>query len=209
MNYNIDKLFSTSDTHFNHVNCIKYDNRPFKTIEQMNETLIENWNSIVPKDGVVFHIGDVALGRPEDLDSILRALNGKIILIKGNHEAAATHKINKYRFEFIDKYYELELGDKQLICMIHYPMACWNQSHYGKSWNLHGHSHGKFSGQGKQYDVGSPCNNYTPKSFHEIKKIIDKKKAFDQVTQQILEGSPSPRKTRLLNRMYNTRGIEV
>lgn len=55
-----DKVFFTSDTHFGHSNIIKYCNRPFKDKDEMNETLISNWNKVVPEDGIVIHCGDFA-----------------------------------------------------------------------------------------------------------------------------------------------------
>lgn len=60
-----DKVFFTSDTHFNHKNIITFCKRPFETVEEMNEALVSNWNSVVPEDGTVFHCGDFALGGSE------------------------------------------------------------------------------------------------------------------------------------------------
>ena len=56
------KIFFTSDSHFFHENIMKFCHRPFKTIEEQDQTLIENWNKVVPQDGLVFHLGDFAWG---------------------------------------------------------------------------------------------------------------------------------------------------
>ncbi len=85
-----DKLYFTSDTHFNHTNIIGYINRPFKTVEDMNKDIIRKWNNVVPADGIVFHLGDVSLtARDNSLLGLLNGLNGTKHLIIGNHEKDA------------------------------------------------------------------------------------------------------------------------
>lgn len=81
-----DKVFFTSDTHFKHANIIKFCERPFGSIEEMNEALIANWNRVVGKDDFVFHLGDFCFGGSEAWNSILDRLNGKIYLVLGNHD---------------------------------------------------------------------------------------------------------------------------
>ena len=75
---NKNKVFFTSDTHFSHSDCIKYDGRPFKDATEMNNTIIANWNKKVPKDGIVFHLGDLGMPPLGVLVNILYSLNGKI-----------------------------------------------------------------------------------------------------------------------------------
>ncbi len=88
MNYKFDKnrVFFTSDTHFNHANIIKFCNRPFKNVDEMNEALITNWNKVVSADDYVFHLGDFCLGGSAEWTKALDCLNGKIFLILGNHD---------------------------------------------------------------------------------------------------------------------------
>ena len=88
MNYKFDgsKVYFTSDTHFYHSNIIGFCKRPFKNVEDMNETLIENWNRVVGQDDIVFHLGDFCLGGSHEWTKILNRLNGKIYLILGNHD---------------------------------------------------------------------------------------------------------------------------
>ena len=64
-----ENLLFTSDTHFFHEGIIKFCNRPFATVEEMNETLIQNWNETVPENGTVFHLGDFAFGGWRENDS--------------------------------------------------------------------------------------------------------------------------------------------
>ena len=84
----MSRIFVTSDTHFSHVNIIKYCNRPYASVEEMNNALIDNWNSVVKNDDLVIHLGDFALGRTiQDIKKHLDKLNGNKILILGNHDS--------------------------------------------------------------------------------------------------------------------------
>lgn len=180
-------LFLTSDTHFNHANIIKFCNRPFDSVESMNETLISNWNSTVPKDGVVFHLGDFALGGSEAWHNILPRLNGKIYLVLGNHDIKNFRPGYAGRFEEVAEQMTIDVGKKRLI-LTHFPLLCYHGT-WGTEqncWNIHGHVHickEKQANIGKdfermgwafptQYDAGVDLNNYTPISFDELSKRI-------------------------------------
>ena len=80
------KIFELADTHFNHENIIKYCNRPFKDVNEMNETIIKRWNEVVQKEDTVYHLGDFGFGTKEQLQSIFNRLNGNKYLIMGNHD---------------------------------------------------------------------------------------------------------------------------
>ena len=79
-----EKLFFTSDTHFFHKNIIKFCQRPFNDMDDMQEKLISNWNNTVPKDGIVFFLGDFAFGNSTEWIKIIKQLNGYIYFILGN-----------------------------------------------------------------------------------------------------------------------------
>lgn len=79
-------VYFTSDTHFNHNSILKFCNRPFETIEEHDNKLIENWNSVVGLDDTVFHLGDFCFGGAPKWKEIRSQLNGHIILIVGNHK---------------------------------------------------------------------------------------------------------------------------
>ncbi|MCB0512609.1 MAG: metallophosphoesterase, partial [Bacteroidetes bacterium] len=78
----------TSDTHFFHENIIKYCNRPFSSAEEMNEVLIDNWNSVVKPGDIVYHLGDVTMGQKShgQFSSLWTRLNGRKRLVVGNHD---------------------------------------------------------------------------------------------------------------------------
>lgn len=148
--------YYTADTHFNHKNIIKYSIRPFKSVEEMNTTMIKNWNNMIKSNDTVYHLGDVGFG---DISQILNKLNGKIILIKGNHEGPALKYKN--RFERIYDLHEIRIGDNISLIMCHYALRVWNKSHFN-SWHIFGHSHGTLPPIGKTWDVGVDYNNFQP-----------------------------------------------
>ena len=166
-----------SDTHFYHTNVIKFCNRPFKTMEEMNETMIRNWNERVKPGDLVYHVGDFALmlRTDEQLDNLVRRLNGQIHLVRGNHDHKRTRKCKK--FASVQDYLEIKIGEQRIV-LCHYAFRVWNKSHYS-SWNLHGHSHGSLprNYDQKQLDVGVDCWDYRPISFDEVTKEMKKHKS--------------------------------
>jgi calcineurin-like phosphoesterase family protein len=119
--------------------------------------------------------GDVSLGPVQQTEELLHRLNGKIHLIKGNHETSAL--ANKWRFEWVRDVYELYIPEhKQAIFMSHYAHRVWNKSHHGV-WHLYGHSHGTLPDdpESNSFDCGVDCHNYAPLSYEEVAKIISKK----------------------------------
>ncbi len=80
-------IFFTSDTHFGHERIIELAKRPFKSVEEMDDAMISRWNSVVGKADTVYHLGDYSLyHRKDTLKKLRERLNGKIILIAGNHD---------------------------------------------------------------------------------------------------------------------------
>lgn len=89
----MSKIFITSDTHFGHDRGFLYEPRGFKSIQEHDETIIWNWNSVVKPDDTVYHLGDVMLGNNEHGMECLQRLNGQIKLIRGNHDTDARMKL--------------------------------------------------------------------------------------------------------------------
>ena len=184
--FNTEKTFFTSDTHFGHANIIKYCARPFENTEEMDKVLIENWNAKVPKDGIVYHLGDFALGSINYWEKIREQLNGEIILIYGNHDEKYLNNKRMYKlFKEVTPQKKVWF-DKTCIYMNHYPFLCFGGAWKGlhAPWQLCGHVHSNSrSKEGldqnrlincfpTQYDVGVDNNNFTPISFDEVSKII-------------------------------------
>jgi calcineurin-like phosphoesterase family protein len=81
------KIFFTSDLHFGHTNVLNFDNRPFATVDEMNAEIVRRWNEKVSKDDTVYVLGDMIWKKSaKDAANVIRSLNGKIVLIKGNHD---------------------------------------------------------------------------------------------------------------------------
>jgi calcineurin-like phosphoesterase family protein len=170
-------IFFTSDTHIGHKNIIKYSNRPYKSIEEMNEAIVNNWNSLVTQDDTVYHLGDVGFINNDNLNKYLNRLNGKIYHIIGNHDK----KLRTDRFEWSRHYFELKIQDKdcergsQLIILCHYPFLTWDRKHHN-SWNIHGHCHGSIPVDlnTKRIDAGVDVWNYYPISYQVLKNEFKK-----------------------------------
>jgi len=166
----MSNIFFISDTHFNWKSIIKYDNRPFSSVEEMNEQLIKNWNGIVKSNDIVYHLGDFALGRVFDFKTRLR---GNVHLILGNHD-----KLNckeKKLFTTVSDIKYLKSTAPRII-MCHYPLRSWAPSLKGRI-HLHGHCHGKLPAIDsiKCLDISDPVWNFTPIPLETIFQIFDGK----------------------------------
>jgi len=172
-------IWFTADHHFNHVNIIKYCNRPFKNVEEMNTVLINRWNEVVKKGDIVYHLGDFAF---EDPRKFRVRLNGDIHLILGNHDKRITkHKLQTL-FGHVTQQYMVKSVDPH-IWLCHYKMCVWEQSHYGV-WHLYGHSHGKSNEKNNMlsFDVGVDTHNFYPYSYEEVKeKMLKKQEMINNV----------------------------
>lgn len=183
--YSPDHTFFTSDTHFGHANIIRFCNRPFQNVEEMNEVLIENWNKVVSKDDTVFHLGDFAFGGSSVWNSIIPRLNGHINLIIGNHDRKNLRQGYMSYFDMVVPQLQIEIEDNS-IYLNHYPFLCYGGSYRGV-WQLFGHVHSGPGADGldisrlrvllpTQYDVGVDNNNFTPISYREVKNKIEAQK---------------------------------
>lgn len=168
-------LFFSADLHFGHINCIAHCNRPFKNIEDMDETIINNWNDKIGKRDTTYVVGDFTFRSGKHVQEYVDSLNGEIVLISGNHDEK-NQQIKEVFGECPQilriKYY------KQRIILCHYQLANWQ----GKtrdvmpSWNLFGHAHGTtplHKIEPRSMDVGVDCNSFTPLSFEEIKQAFE------------------------------------
>ena len=126
--------FYISDLHLGHKNCISFDERPFKTLEEMTETIIRRWNNAVDNKDEVYILGDMFWKNVEAVD-ILRRLNGQLHLVKENHDKPNA-EMTKY-FVCVKDYAEIKDNDRNIV-LCHYPIAHWRNADYGYI-HLYGH----------------------------------------------------------------------
>jgi len=175
--------FFVSDTHFGHANVIKLCNRPFKTVEEMDEALIERWNKVVTKCDDVYLLGDFAFRASIPVEYYLDRLKGKKHLIVGNHDSFWTKKVDlsKY-FVSVDNMTIVDTGKgKATLC--HYPLL-----EFDSKFMIHGHIHNK--GKGLPYweylasmpnvlNAGVDINDFEPVLIDRLVLNNQKFKAID------------------------------
>lgn len=193
--------FFTSDTHFGHKNIITLgDGRPFRDITHMNEMIVHNWNALVRPDDTVYHLGDVALGPIEDSLKYISRLNGRKVMITGNHDrpfppmskfkdekiAEWTEVYKRAGFDEVWENHRILLGDYH-FALSHFP---YDGDHTREDrYNeyrlrdlgiplIHGHTHGKekltlSKGGTKMVHVGMDAWNFAPVSAMAVIDLID------------------------------------
>ena len=204
MNYYI------ADTHFGHANIIRFDHRPFADTYQMEEVMQMLWNAAVRKDDWVYILGDFCWDKSDEWLRIIRKLNGRKVLIQGNHDLTSYPAELKKEFADICDFKEIvdvgKDGNTRKVLLSHYPMPFYKHSCNPKYVMLCGHVHNTaenellekwtrelrnynrnnafgFQPCGQIYNVGAmmPWMEYTPRTLDEIVKRWDKWHQEDSV----------------------------
>ena len=157
-----------SDTHFYHSKILGYCQRPFETVEEMNEVLIKNWNSVINEGDIVYILGDFCFGNKEMLREIVCQLKGRKILILGNHDRLTKGAYLDVGFETVTKNPMIVDGD---FILSHHPL----QGDLGRFYNIHGHKHklpseAQFSP--KHFDIGVDDHNFFPHNLDTVIKTL-------------------------------------
>jgi len=160
--------FFTADTHFGHENIVRYCGRPFKNADRMDKTVIENYNAVVKKDDTCYFLGDFTMSaNGEQIARWLAKLNGKKILILGNHDRLKAPTYVDLGFASVHTSLELDLYGDDVVCVHDPAVACTvDRSH---RW-LVGHVHGLFKhlDAGRVTNVGVDVWDYTPVSQDQL-----------------------------------------
>jgi calcineurin-like phosphoesterase family protein len=140
-------IFFVSDTHFGHAKIIDYCNRPFESVEEMNDAMVRNWNGAVSPKDTVYHLGDVAFHNYECIER----LNGKLKLVPGNHDHERAKKVMHLFDEVLPEVHYLKLDKDHRFVLCHYPFESWRREY---RYHLHGHTHGTAGVKMNRLDVG-------------------------------------------------------
>jgi len=163
------ETYFVADTHFDHESVLRHCQRPWDTVEEMNEGLIENWNKLVNRKDLVYILGDFAW---KDHRKFIQALKGKKVLIKGNHDKMP--QVSYEQFTEVLPLKDLKI-DKKIVVLCHYPMFSWRNSCHG-SWHAFGHVHNSpFKHPFLGINVGVDVQNFTPVSWPDLKKQFEAK----------------------------------
>lgn len=156
-------IFFTADLHLSHKNICKFAKRPFNNVDHMNECLVQNWNADIKQGDLVYILGDFAW---RDHGHWLHRLNGKKVLIRGNHDKMSGHALSLF-----SEVYDLRTIsiNKQKIVLCHYKLSTW-AGKYRKEWHFYGHSHGRIAERDDVHscDVGIDAWDYRPVPYEVL-----------------------------------------
>lgn len=192
-------MFIWSDPHFGHKNVIKYCNRPFSSVEEMNEKLIENYNSVVGEDDDCIWVGDCFFTKKSEAKRIMSRLNGSKFLIRGNHDWSEMTMINIGFTNVTDNFWISRVDEYKIhhIQISHYPFKPSTFQHLKMNFMsrfmakkidmrymerrpkdngqflIHGHTHQTKTFCGRSIHVGVDSNLYTPVNMNTIFNYIE------------------------------------
>lgn len=197
------QTYFTSDLHFGHKNIIKFCNRPFKDVDEMNYELVRKYNNVVKPEDTCYFLGDLGKLRFEDFRDVINSMNGNKIMVLGNHDKGTLSFLN-LGFQAV-MLNGCMIVENKFLTFSHYPLIGvkredtsmykgrehenWYREDitkklgYGVSdfgqFHVHGHLHAPNSGrakviEGRQMDIGVDGNNYMPVSLGKISKIMRK-----------------------------------
>ena len=187
-----------ADCHFGHENVIKYDNLPFKDIDEMDRKMVELWNDHVSNEDTVFILGDFVWKGFRSWYDIVKNLNGHLVFVKGNHDKVET--ITNICAHFKNMEYAGEqttvIDNDRHVVLNHCPMPCYPNSYHGW-YHLYGHVHVSFDynvilstqrsleslymTKFKMFNVGAMLIGYYPRTLDEIETIFKNREAIEEL----------------------------
>lgn len=187
------EVFITSDHHFFHKNILKYQGatRPFDTVQEMGDSLIQRHNEVVSPNDEVYMLGDFGFASPKYLEPILEQMNGIKYFVFGNHDRSMRNKHIERHFQWMRDYAEIKVDDKNCI-LFHFPIHSWNKMHYG-AYQFYGHTHGQIPHlyHGRSMDIGVDTNDCYPWNIRDIFKMY--KKVEEEANEEDFHTDPRGR----------------
>ena len=169
-------IYYISDTHFFHAKIIELCNRPYDSVEEMNEDIVKKWNNKVTNNDDVYFLGDFALkGNTYEIINIMKRLKGKIHFIQGNHDDVNLLKELKRQnlIEDFAMYREIEDNGRKVV-LFHYPIEDWNGQYKG-SYHIFGHIHNNNLNEYRvipnRFNAGVEVIGYEPKTLDGLIKL--------------------------------------
>ncbi len=170
----------TADFHLGHANIIHYCGRPFPTVEEMDQAILERLNASVKANDILYFLGDFCIGNQARILEYRRRIRcKKIFAVPGNHDKQA-RKL-KEEFSWLDNLAEVSINGQPIV-LCHYALRVWNRSNRG-SWHLYGHSHGRLPDvlRSLSMDVGVDTHDFRPWHYDEIQALMgERAKARDE-----------------------------
>jgi len=181
-------IWFTADTHFGHENIIKHSHRPFDSVEEMDEAMIEKWNAVVGKNDIVYHLGDVGMGSDTHTLNCVSRLRGQKRLVSGNHDPVhPQHRKSAGRqrtwmrfFESISPFDQVKIG-KHEVMLSHFPyIGDHTEGERFRQYRLrdegrfllHGHVHDAWLMKDRQLNVGVDMNDFEPAPLDAVAEIV-------------------------------------
>lgn len=160
-------VFVISDTHWHHKNIIEYSNRPFSSLEEMDEVMVQNWNKVVKPQDKVYHLGDVYMPKKQEKsDWLFSRLNGTKVLILGNHDVGKDQVLLKW----FKRIYAYRFLPDFRVTLSHVPIHV-DSIQRRTLLNIHGHTHEKGSPEGPYRSACVELINYTPIAIEELTSV--------------------------------------
>jgi len=185
------RTWFTSDPHFGHGNIITYCRRPFHSVENMNKLLVMQWNEVVAPEDTVYVLGDVLLGRREEMAGVIESLNGTKLLIPGNHDRCwpGHKKVGTWPQRYVDGGFAQVLDPQVDLSHLfdmdveacHFPFSgdSHDEDRYSShrpedrgQWLLHGHVHNAWRVRDRQINVGVDVWGYYPVQLETLRTIM-------------------------------------
>lgn len=169
--------FYISDTHFGHEAALGFCERPFSSVTEMDDAMVDAWNSAVKPSDLVYHLGDFAFGGASHAKSIFQRLNGRKVLILGNHDVDRDGNALPHLLELPwdqEPRHSLMTSDGgSRLFLSHYAHRVWPASNKG-SYHFYGHSHARLDSVELSRDVGVdvPDIAFTPRNFQYLKATL-------------------------------------